>query len=104
MLSTPALAQAAAQPLALPAWDGPSTAGDPFVFPGAPPVRERWNVPGPPRKYFPEWLPALFERTLAIDEWKGEKSQLQWIFTGPTGGFTVEVGAGRVSLAQRYFD
>ena len=49
-------------------------------------------------------MPALFERTLAIDEWKGEKNQLRWIFTGPMGGFTVEVGAGRLRLAQRYFD
>jgi hypothetical protein len=111
ILSTPALAQAAAQAgpanpqkLILPAWNSPSTAGDPFQFPGAPSPRERWNVPGPPRKYFSEWLPALFERTLAIDEWKGEKSQLRWIFTGPMGGFTVEVGAGRLRLVQRYDD
>jgi hypothetical protein len=68
MLSTPALAQAAAQAVVLPAWNGPSTAGDAFAFPGAPSPRERWNVPGPPRKYFSEWLAALFERTLAIDE------------------------------------
>src|ERR1039457_538110 len=109
MLSTPALAQAAAQAgpanpqrLVLPAWSSPSTAGDAFQFPGAPSPRARWNVPGPSRKYFSEWLPALFERTLAIDEWRGEKSQLRWIFTGPMGGFTVEVGAGRVRLAQRY--
>ena len=102
MLSTPALAQGSR--LVLPAWNSPSTAGDPFRFPGAPSPRERWNVPGPPRKYFSEWLPALFERTLAIDEWKGEKSQLHWIFTGPMGGFTVEVGAGRVRLIERYFD
>jgi hypothetical protein len=111
MLSTPALAQAAAQAvpgnsqlLVLPAWNSPSTAGDGFALTSALSPRQRWNVPGPPRKYFPEWLPALFERTLAIDEWKGEKSQLQWIFTGPAGGFTVEVGAGRLRLAQRYFD
>src|ERR1035437_7483816 len=108
MLSTPALAEAAAQAgpanpqkLVLPAWNSPSTAGDAFRFPGTPSPRARWNVPGPPRKYFSEWLPALFERTLAIDEWKGEKSQLHWIFTGPMGGFTVEVGAGRVRPAQR---
>ena len=104
MLAAPALAQTAARKLVLPAWNSPSTAGDAFAFPGAPSPRQRWNVPGPRRKYFPEWLPALFERTLAIDEWKGEKSRLRWIFTGPAGGFTVEVGAGRVRLAQRYYD
>jgi hypothetical protein len=104
LLSTPALAQGAAQKLVLPAWNGPSTAGDAFALTSALSPRQRWNVPGPPRKYFSEWLPALFERTLEIDEWKGEKSQLHWIFTGPLGGFTVEVGAGRLRLAQRYFD
>jgi hypothetical protein len=111
MLSTPAWAQAAgqagpanSQKLVLPAWNGPSTAGDGFALTSALSPRQRWNVPGPPRKYFPEWLPALFERTLAIDEWKGEKSQLRWIFTGPMGGITVEVGAGRLRLAQRYYD
>lgn len=24
------------------------------------------------RNYFPEWLPALFERTIGIDDWKGD--------------------------------
>jgi hypothetical protein len=104
MLSTPALAQVADRKLVLPDWNGPSTTGDGFALTSALSSRQRWNVPGPPRKYFSEWLPALFGRTLAIDEWKGEKSQLQWIFTGPAGGFTVEVGAGRLRLAQRYFD
>jgi hypothetical protein len=104
LLSTPALAQTADRKLDLPVWNSPSTAGDPFALTSALSPRERWNVPGPPRKYFLEWLPALFERTLAVDEWTGEKSQLRWIFTGPLGGFTVEVGAGRLRLAQRYFD
>ena len=104
MLSTPALAQVADRKLVLPAWSGPSSAGDGFALTSALSPRQRWNVPGPPRKYFSEWLPALFERTLAIDEWRGEKNELSWIFTGPTGGFTVEVGAGKVRLAQRYYD
>lgn len=104
MLSTPALAQVADRKLVLPAWSGPSSAGDGFALTSALSPRQRWNVPGPPRKYCSEWLPALFERTLAIDEWRGEKNQLSWIFTGPTGGFTVEVGAGKVRLAQRYYD
>ena len=104
MLSTPALAQVADRKLVLPAWNGPSTAGDGFALTSALSPRQRWNVPGPPRKYFSEWLPALFERTLAIDEWKGEKNQLSWIFTGPMGGITVEVGAGRLRLVERYDD
>ena len=88
----------------LPPWQRSSASGDSFEFPGAPSPRTRWNVPGPPRKYFAEWLPALFERTLEIEDWRGEKSQLQWIFTGPSGGFTVEAGGGKARLAVRYYD
>jgi hypothetical protein len=88
----------------LPPWEGSAAAGDGFRFPGPPSPRTRWNVPGPPRKYFSEWLPALFERTLEIDEWSAGKPPLRWIFTGPCGGFTVEAGAGKVRLAVRYYD
>jgi hypothetical protein len=57
-----------------------------------------------PRKYFAEWLPALFERTLAIDESDGDAPKLPWIFTGPSGGFTVKADSGKVRLAVRYYD
>jgi hypothetical protein len=53
---------------------------------------------------FAEWLPALFERTPELDEWRGDKAQLQWIFTGPCGGFTVEASAGKVRLPVRHYD
>jgi hypothetical protein len=88
----------------LPAWNGPAAGGDAFALPGAPSPRTKWVVPWSPRKYFPEWLPALFERTIEMDEWRGGEAQLQWIFTGPCGGFTVEAGGGKVRLAVRYFD
>jgi hypothetical protein len=64
----------------------------------------KWKVTGLRRQYFTEWLPALFERTLVIDDWKTAQSRLLWIFTGPMGGFTLEVGAGKVRLVQRYDD
>jgi hypothetical protein len=110
LLSASALAQAPEQDtparvekLALPA--GPAVAGgETFDFPLPPSPRLRWKVTGLPRQYFLEWLPALFERTLAIEAWKTPQSQLQWIFTGPMGGFTVEAGAGKVKLSQRYDD
>jgi len=88
----------------LPSWKGPSPGGDSFELPGAPSPRTKWTVPWTPRKYFAEWLPALFERTIEIDAWSGEKPQLRWIFTGPCGGFTVEVGGGKARLAVRYND
>jgi len=88
----------------LPPWKGSSAGGETFEFPGAPSPRTRWNVPGAPRRYFAEWLPALFERTLEIENWSGEKPQLRWVFTGPSGGFTVEAGGGKARLAVRYYD
>ena len=52
----------------LPPWQASPAGGDRFEFPGAPSPRTKWIMPGPPRKYFAEWLPALFERTLEIEE------------------------------------
>jgi hypothetical protein len=110
LLSTPALAAqdrpatALAPPIQLPTWTATPSGGDPFALPGSPSPRTRWNVPGPPRKYFAGWLPALFERTLEIDSWASGQPALRWIFTGPRGGFSVEAGAGKVRLAVRYYD
>ena len=112
-LSAPALAAAQVQStqpaspavptVELPTWTGAGAGGDGFEFPGAPSPRTKWIVPGPPRKYFDEWLPALFERTVEIED-LGGNAQLRWIFTGPRGGFTVEAGGGRVRLLARYDD
>lgn len=110
LLGTPAVAAAvqegaaAAGAIELPEWKGGEAGGDRFELPGPPSPRTRWNVPGPPRKYFSEWLPALFERTLSIDQWTAGEPPLHWIFTGPSGGFTVEAGGGKASLTVRYYD
>jgi hypothetical protein len=110
MLSVPAAAaqQGASGPppprIDLPAWKASAAGGDRFRLPGPPSPRTRWVVPFAPRKYFAERLPALFERTLEIEEWSGASPRLEWIFTGPLGGFTVEAGGGNVRLAVRYYD
>ncbi len=88
----------------LPAWKGSAAGGERFELPGPPTPRTRWVVAWSPRKYFDEWLPALFERTVEFDEWRGDKAQVQWIFTGPCGGFTVEAEGGKARLAVRYYD
>jgi hypothetical protein len=90
--------------LDLPAWQPAAAGGDRFELPGPPSPRTRWAVAWAPRKYFMEWLPALFERTLEIDGWRGGNARVEWIFTGPSGGFTVEASGGKVRLAVRYFD
>jgi hypothetical protein len=110
LLAAPAVAaqDRAANPdaaiLNLPDWAPLPPGGDAFIFPGPASPRTRWNIPGPPRKYFSEWLPALFERTVAIEEWSENQPTLRWIFTGPHGGFTIEAGKGKVWLAVRYYD
>jgi O-glycosyl hydrolase len=55
------------------------------------------------RFFFGEFLPALFERTIVLDEFDAD-CELQWIFTGEHGGFTVIVDQNEVSLSQRFYD
>jgi O-glycosyl hydrolase len=55
------------------------------------------------RFFFDEFLPALFERTIVLDEFDAG-SELQWIFTGEHGGFTITIDANQVSLSQRFYD
>ncbi|MBN2313597.1 MAG: hypothetical protein JXM79_06680 [Sedimentisphaerales bacterium] len=55
------------------------------------------------RVFFDEFLPALFERTIVLDELVPD-TKLLWIFTGPRGGFTVTIDSNEVSLYQRYYD
>ncbi|UCG47006.1 MAG: hypothetical protein JSU94_16085 [Phycisphaerales bacterium] len=64
---------------------------------------ERWGLGKEHGVFFEEFLPALFERTLVLNE-ADSATELAWIFTGPNGGFTVTLGEGRVSLRRRLYD
>jgi O-glycosyl hydrolase len=55
------------------------------------------------RVYFPECLPALFERTLDIESLP-ENGSLDWVFTGDRAGVTVRIQADKVVLLTRYHD
>lgn len=57
-----------------------------------------------PRVYPDEWLPALFERTLTFDAIELAGGRLEWIFTGPRGGFTVALTDESAALSQRFYD
>lgn len=61
---------------------------------------------GAARFYPAELLSAAFERTLLIERWPEEMQgrSIEWIFTGPEGGFTVSVTGASVRLAQRYYN
>jgi O-glycosyl hydrolase len=91
----------------LPAWTPQGSASpERFQFAASPqqPQREGWRVPGLPRRYFDELLPALFERTLVLDRLEVTGSRLEWIFTGEFGGFTVAADSHEIQVSQRYYD
>ena len=64
-----------------------------------------WGKPIDYRVFFPEFLPALFERTLSLEHFDAN-CQFEWIFTGGRGGFTVTIDNKNktVSLSQRFYD
>lgn len=65
-----------------------------------------WGVHRPQKTYqfyFDEFLPALFERTLAFEKFEPD-SGLEWMFTGQRGGFTVALDDKTVTVYQRYYD
>jgi O-glycosyl hydrolase len=57
----------------------------------------------PAMKYFEEYLPSLFERTLTFDRVDLRGGQLRWIFTGDDGGVTVSVADSTVEIAKRIY-
>ncbi|MGD1100627.1 MAG: glycoside hydrolase family 30 beta sandwich domain-containing protein [Terriglobia bacterium] len=92
---------------ALPAWSPPATAPtEGFRFDASPEKLQggHWRVPGLPRRYFQEFLPATFERTLVIDQLEFKQGSLGWIFTGEFGGFTITASDKGIYVFQRYYD
>ncbi len=73
---------------------------EPEPSPGAP----RWTVLGLKRFYDKDDLPALFTRSLALDEGVPRGTVLSWIFTGDLGGITIELKVDTVTVRQRYYD
>jgi O-glycosyl hydrolase len=79
--------------------------GVPFRFVSDGPAGSGWDHGNRiARFYFPESLPALFTRTIALDGDLARGDTLSWIFTGPHAGLTVQLGAHQVRLLQRYYD
>jgi len=62
-----------------------------------------WGSRAEQKIFDSEFLPAVFERTIAFERFD-DSCKLEWIFTGNRGGFTVTVDANEVSLYQRYYD
>ncbi len=102
-----AAAKPAGKPVKLAAWAPPGNVrAEPVTLGGETGKYKVWGIGGiVHRKYFDGFLPALFERTLAVDE-VAEGTALSWIFTGPRGGVTVMLDSGRreVQVVQRFYD
>lgn len=90
----------------LPAWSRQAPANaESFELGGAAASVNVWGRgTEAPRVYFDGFLPALFERTLAFDKIELGDGAVEWIFTGPRGGFTVEIDSDAVRVYQRWYD
>jgi hypothetical protein len=105
-LLLPAVAVPAQQAIQLPPPPAQTAQpADTFHFISDGPKGPGWGHPDEiARKYFHENLPALFERTIALDAPIPDRSTLRWIFTGPHAGFTVELTSSKVRVSERYYD
>ncbi len=76
-----------------------------FSFVSDGPKGPGWSRPDEiARAYFNDELPALFQRTVALQGAVPRHGKLQWIFTGPHAGFTVELTPSKVRLVQRFYN
>jgi len=89
----------------LASWKRPSgRQGTPFVLGAAAGKFKAWGrVSEEHRFHFPEFLPALFERTIVLERFD-PGGRLDWMFTGERGGLTVSIREGEVRLAERFYD
>jgi len=76
-----------------------------FRFASDGPIGPGWTRPDEvARKYFHDDLTALFERTIVLKEDVPARTKLDWIFTGPRAGFTLELSSTKVRVIERYYD
>jgi O-glycosyl hydrolase len=79
--------------------------GEAFRFVSDGPAAPGWaRTDDIARKFFRQELPALFERTIALENQVPSRTTLRWIFTGPRAGFTVELSSSKVRISERYYD
>lgn len=103
LAATGLLAQSAVPLPAVPADTSPAAQQFAFVSDGPP--APGWSRSDEiPRVYFHQSLPALFSRTIQLDDAIPQRGKLSWIFTGPHAGFTIELTPTKVRLVQRYYD
>jgi O-glycosyl hydrolase len=57
-----------------------------------------------PGKFFNGLLPALFIRSLQLNELNLQDGKLLWILTGPDGGITLTITDNTVKINSKYYD
>ncbi|MHC4658622.1 MAG: glycoside hydrolase [Planctomycetota bacterium] len=88
----------------LPAWQQPAAVEETaFALGTGKGEYKAWGRDRDYRVFYPEFLPALFERTILLDRFD-PNCKLVWIFTGERGGFVVTIDQHKVSLYQRFYD
>ncbi len=76
-----------------------------FAFASDGPIGPGWTRPDEiARVYFDDALPPLFERTLTLAGAVPRHGKLEWIFTGPHAGFTIELTPSKIKVVQRFYD
>jgi len=76
-----------------------------FDFASDGPIGPGWTRPDQiARVYLHDDLPALFRRTVQLNDDVPSHTKLSWIFTGPHAGVTVELTDSKVRLFERFYN
>jgi len=92
--------------IALPAWSPAATAVqvDAFTLGEGETRAGGWGRYSPnERRYFPDFLPAVFERTLVVDKLPAQRG-FDWVFTGTRAGLYLSVTPKQVMLRTEFYD